>query len=243
MKIQMKSMLNTIVGFTFLWKFISSFVKLPSALSFFPDVLLIGALFIWVIRHRRLEFADLKFPKFVLVFFVICTISFFVNFDGYRSFFYFIWGLRNQFRFFVFYLMGLVYLKNVDYEKVKKTVYWLLYLEVAIVSVQFFVLDLRNDFASGIFGIEQGGNGIVNVFICVISIWALVDYMNRNISAKRAAILIFLCLYLAALTEIKFYFIEIVLFAAITVFVVGNTSRKMKIIAGTALALVVASQS
>ena len=242
MKIHMKSMLNIIVGFTFLWRFITSFVSLPSVLSFFSDVVLIGALIVYFVKLKNCCIPDHRFHIFIAFFSVVCIISFWGNATGIRSIFYLIWGLRNQFRFLLFYLIALVCLNSVDYNKLKSIIYKLLILETILVSIQFFILGYRNDFASGIFGTDQGGNGIANVFICIISIWALVDYINKEISTKKFASLILQCLYVATIMEIKYYYIEIVLLASITILVSKKTNRKYKVVAGIALAVVAANQ-
>jgi hypothetical protein len=236
-KIRIASFLNIIVGFSFVWRIITESVSLPAVLSFIPDALLILAIVICYTKHAKANIQDKKFLMFVISLVLISIAGFIANFQGIESFFYYIWGARNQGRFLFFYLLAIWLLQDMRYFKFKRLVYTMLIVEIIIVSIQFFIMGYRNDYVSGIFGTEQGGNGVVNIFICIITIWVLVDFLHKEISAKRAIALIGACLYIAAISEIKYYFIEMILFVSITVLVTDNGSRKIKIVAGVAIGL------
>ena len=84
----------------FVQAFLSEFLGLPDEIKFLADVALIVLLFKIFLISKSIPIAKQFFPFLVIIgtFFSYVTISYFFN---YESIFYYIWGGRNYFRFYV----------------------------------------------------------------------------------------------------------------------------------------------
>ena len=126
-----------------------------------------------------------------------------------------IWGGRNNIRFFVFFFLCIALLSKRDVEKfvdMFKVFFW---LNVVLMTFQHFVQGYRDDFLGGFFGVASGCNAYVCVMLCLITAIILAEFNSSQ--AKLGTLLIYCaaCIYIATLSELKIYFLELVLIAAV----------------------------
>lgn len=146
---------------------------------------------------------------------------------------YYLWGLRNTFRFFVFFLCCSVLLEKSDIKKIIDILIKLLPLNVILCTYQYFTL--RNsggyvslylgDFIGGMFGPMQGSNVAMNVYLSILLITILAAFIEKKLSLAKFGLYASMCFYIAILAEMKIIFFEF-LIILIMIMLVSRISFK-----------------
>lgn len=154
------------------------------------------------------------FSGLIILFLVYTLISYLFNL---QSPFYYFWGVRNYFRFYVaFFVFALVLNKNKaeTYLKILDLLFWV----NALVCVVQILMGYRQDFLGGLFGVEYGCNGALLVFLIVVIAKSLLQFMNGVETITLCLMKSGVALIIAAFAELKvFYFVFIVLVVISTV--------------------------
>lgn len=101
-----------------------------------------------------------------------------------------------------------------DWMKLLTILYW---VNAAVFLVQF-AFGARMDFLGGLFGIELGVNGRNNVFFCVIVCYQIARYLEGKEGTLKTMAVLSSSVLLAALSELKIYFVEAACIIAAVVF-------------------------
>lgn len=128
----------------------------------------------------------------------------------YQSGLYFLWGLRNNFRFYGAFF-GFALLTNQERERIWKGLEGVFWLHFFLSLGQFFGFGLKGDFLGGLFGWEKGCNGAVNLFFLVMITRSLVFAMEGRETGISCLAKCGAALLVAALAELKFFFVEFAL--------------------------------
>lgn len=142
------------------------------------------------------------------LFLLVCVISAGVNFSGFSSILMFIWGLRNYFRFFVFFSACISYTKKEDVSKIFRLCFYMLLINTVLSFYQYFVQGYINDYVGGTFGTETGCNAYSNLFFIIMCSYYLCSYIKKKTTIFYVALVFGCCLSCATLAELKFFFIE-----------------------------------
>ena len=126
-----------------------------------------------------------------------------------------LWGLRNSFRFFVFFFICVGILTRKDIIKFVKFFKILFLMNTLIISYQFFVQGYRDDFLGGFFGVSAGCNAYVCVMLCVITAIIFAEFNYSKMSPIKLVGYCIICMYIATLCELKIYFVEFIFIAFI----------------------------
>lgn len=201
---------------------------LPSGVKFAADgawVLLV----IYLLRFRKnLDWAKLGcLPGWVLAFLGLCLAVYLVK---YQSGLYFLWGLRNQFRFYGAFFAFALFLTPEDLEDYRRTFDRLFWLDVLVSLVQFYGFGLKGDRLGGLFGYRQGCNGYTNLFFALVVTEAVVFCLERKERPACCVVKCIAALYVAALAELKFYFVEFLLILVLVVLLTDFSWRKVGIL-------------
>lgn len=130
----------------------------------------------------------------------------------------FIWAVRNTFRFFVFYIACIIYVKKEDVIFFLKHLPKVQFINFPLVIIEYVVVEcfpelfskISQDHIGGIFGMEIGCNGQMNIFLCAILIICLSNAFERE-KIEPFTVFIFLSTAIcAAIAEIKFFFPEVI---------------------------------
>lgn len=157
--------------------------------------------------------------------FLFYTLSVFVI-NG-QSVFYYLWGLRNVFRFYLFFISCMYMLDYSLLARLKKILEVFLYLNVLVCSWQFFVEKLPFDNICGLFGNTTLGSGYMNVLLILITVMAAVNDLNQKNRMKFLVIQTGCCAYISVISELKAYYIELALIVFLALLV--DLVRKRKI--------------
>ena len=198
----------------FLLSFLLDIVHLPSLIKYTIDVAWVLGIFLLLFKRRVVFDRKLiPFLLFILGFFLYVFIGYIFNF---QSIFYFLWGFRNNFRFYFAFLMFCMVFTNDDVKACFKFLDILFWVNAVVSFFQFFVLHYEQDYLGGIFGVEKGCNGYSIAFFSIILAKSILEFMNKKESAFKCFSKCIVALIIAALAELKFFFVifAIILFMA-----------------------------
>ncbi len=118
---------------------------LPSVFNYVTDIviyILTLMLIANLIKFRSLIDVVKKSKLFIgsaFIMFLLGTISALLNKSG---FLLYIWGIRNMYRYYIFFIACIVFLKKKDVEKIFKNLFYILVINLLLVTYQYFVLGL-----------------------------------------------------------------------------------------------------
>lgn len=203
--------------------FLSEFLRLPDEIKFLADVVLIMLLVKMFMVSRDISITKQFIPFLIIIgaFFTYVTVTYFLN---YKSIFYYIWGARNYFRFYVAFIAYVFFLKWSDIKNWLKLLDWIYVLNFFVVIVEF-VLGFRQDYLGGLFGVQKGCNGGLLVFLTVVLAKAVLGFMRNEESTAKCLLFAFMGLLIATLSELKIFFI---IFIAIVLLAMLMTKSSVK---------------
>lgn len=221
----------------FAFFFLMNILHVPSLIKYTIDVAWMFLLLTLI--ANRFNFPDREVQKIRILVVVMFLCTFVGAIFARQSVFYYLWGFRNNFRFFVFFFACTWFLKAESVKQVMRLMDHLFIINFVVVLIQFFVLDIRRDYLGGIFGVEIGCNGYMNIFLVITSASYVLQYMNRKESMLACLLRCILALLIAAASELKMFFIEFFLILLLVSIATNFSMRKLWIVlAGTLCALV-----
>lgn len=215
-------------------------LHLPSAVKYVVDIGWICLLAAMLFSKKNLPNLQSKnLAKIAGAFFLLTLLGFFAN---YQSVFYYLWGLRNNARFFVFFFACIIFLRAISIEYYLRFFDWLLWINIPVVLYQYFVMGKSQDFLGGIFGVGYGCNGYMNIFLVIIMTRSVLRYMTYKepliiCLAKCAASLL-----ITILSELKIFIFELALIVLMASAMTKFSIRKLWIILGSVVGVFMAAQ-
>lgn len=221
------------------WGTIFGLLSLPSFLKYSADLAWVG-LFCFMVFRRNINVDKKALPLLitVTVFFIYCLTLYLLN---YQSIIYFLWGMRNNFRFYVFFFAIVLYLSERDAEKCFKIFDVLFWVNAPIMLIQYFAFGYKQDYLSGIFGVEIGGNAVTIIFFTIVLSRSILKYMEKKESFAFCASKCAVALFLATLAELKFFFVFFIIIMIMSAFLTAFSWRKVFIFILGAIVVSIAS--
>lgn len=185
-------------------------LSFPSSITYMTDVLL---LFLLVKEYKNI-FSNIKTSnsKVQIIVFSLILINMFLGaIINLVNPVLFLWGMRNNLRFYLFFFLCIGVLRKKDvyiFIKILKKFYWINFF---LCLYQYFIQGLSNDYLGGIFGISQGCNAYINVFLCIIMSIILGEYFSKKITIFKFLLYIITNILLATLCELKIFYIEFII--------------------------------
>lgn len=214
----------------FIKLFISDF-NLPSFLNYITDIvniiLLIGVIFnLKKNKGRKIKNNPIIFAYML---FFINFISFFIDYSNIALF---LWGFRNIYRFFIFFYCCIYVLNKEDIIKIFKFLEKIYIINFFVCMYEYFINGIKFDSLGGIFGNNLiGGNGPLNVFIILMSIYYFVMYLNKQKKIFSLLCVLATSLIIASIAELKIVFFEIILLLVlIPIFIKFNLKMLITVI-------------
>lgn len=214
-----------LVVMPFSFGFLNEFLGLPWAIRYVLDaawcILLLERI---LVNRKRLTSLGAWIWLFLIYTFLIYLIQF-------QSPLYYLWGVRNNFRFYVAFFAFAAYLKPrdaIDYWKLFEKLFW---LNIAVCVYQFAALGMRGDYLGGLFGAQRGSNAYTNIFFSIIVAKSLVFYLQKQEKLGICLAKCFTALVVAAMAELKFFYIEFLLLVILAVLITDFAQRKFVVIA------------
>lgn len=145
---------------------------------------------------------------------------------------YYLWGFRNNFRLYGAFFAFCAFLTPRDGEGYLRKFDKLFWFNVPVSLIQYFLLGKSGDYLGGLFGITQGCNAYTNIFFCIVVTRSLLRFVDREESWGRCLSKCAAALLLAALAELKFFFLEFLVIAVLVSVHAGLSWRKVGLILG-----------
>ncbi len=217
----------------FLLSFLLDIVHLPSVLKYTIDAAWAIAVVLLFFK-RRVVFDRNLLPFLVFIggFFLYTLI---VYLFSYQSVLYFLWGFRNNFRFFFAFIIFCMLFTEEDADFCFKFLSVLFWINVAVSLFQFFVLGFEQDYLGGIFGTEKGCNGYSIAFFSIVLSRSILLFMSKKESAVSCSIKCFATLVIAAMAELKYFFVIFAIILLLAAVLTSFSWRKVLIILFSAL--------
>ena len=223
----------------FLLSFLLDFLGLPSIIKYTIDLAWIGVFSVLFLKKRvSLERKIAPFTAFIGLFFLYLLIVYVFHF---QSIFYYLWGFRKNFRFYVAFLAFALLFDEEDANSCLKFVDILFWINTVVVLFQFFVLDYAGDFLGGIFGVDTGCNGYSIVFFGLILCKSILMYMDEKEQLWLCFLKCGVVLLLSALMELKFFFILFALILLLATILTKFSWRKFILLLFSAGLMMLAS--
>lgn len=209
----------------FLWGAVFQLLSLPSIVKYTADVAWIVLLGLMLSpKVIKVEKKIQPLVLMVVMFFLYCLFLYLTN---YQSIIYFLWGMRNNFRYYVFFFAIVLYFQEADIGKILDFIDWLFWINIPIVFVQYFLLGYEQDFLGGILGVEAGVNAVMIIFFTIVLSRSLLKYMEQKEPTWLCGTKCAVALFIAALAELKFFFILFVIILIMAAFFTTFSWRKV----------------
>ena len=228
-----------IIALPLAWGTIFHLLSLPSLIKYTADICWVVLLCFMVLRRNIT--VDKKISPLVLTvaaFFLYCLVLYIFN---YQSIIYFLWGMRNNFRFYVFFFAITLYLEQRDADKSFQIFDILFWVNVPVTLIQYFILGYKQDYLGGIFGIESGANATTIIFFTIVLSHSMLKYMEKKESFLLCFSKCSVALFFAALAELKFFFVFFIIIMIMAAFLTAFSWRKLIIFFVCAVSIFLAS--
>lgn len=197
----------------------------PSALKYVADIIWGGLIFCTVVRGRIAVRKDIL-PLVITVILLAVYVTV-VYLCRYQTLLYFVWGVRNLFRYYIAFF---AYTNAINEENTEK---WFSFLEkifwinTAVSVVQFVFMGVKQDNLGGVFGTAGGTNGYTIALLCIVVIRSLLMNFEKRGNMSRCFWVCVAALAVAAMAELKFFFVLFVIILVYAACVTKFSFRKL----------------
>lgn len=122
--------------------------------------------------------------------------------------------------FIIFYLYS-VHFNTLRFDYFLKYIHWIQIINLILVLHQYFIMKLHPDFCNGIFGFNDYNNAVQGIFCSALSIIAIVYFISNKWTWKKSFSLLLLNCLICAFSEIKAFFILIIIIFLVTFFIMA----------------------
>lgn len=234
-RIQSQGLCRFLLLFPFAFGVLNDLLGLPNAIKYGMDVVWVAAVLLMVLYRRSLDISRIRILLLWVLLFLFAT--FLVYIPRWQSGLYYLWGLRNNFRLYGAFFTWCVFMKQEDAWDCLKILDKLFWVNLMAVLVQYLLLGKTGDYLGGIFGTRKGCNGFTNLFLCIMVAKSLVFCLHRRESIGNCLIKVSAAMVIAALAELKFFFVEALLILLVAVCLAPLRRRNFLLILGGAVAV------
>ncbi len=183
--------------------------NIPSSVMNITDVITcVGTVFLVLklshsLRNKHVNGIDLA----IALFFLYALLTSVVN---EVSLLQVAWALRMTLRFYLFYYCCVVLLDRSGASAVLRMFEIMFFVNTLLVAFEFLVQGKEGDYLGGMFGVEQGANGYMNIYLIILLAYEISKYLRQQLSLTYLAFYVIISLGIAALAEIKFLYAEFI---------------------------------
>lgn len=223
----------------FFLSFLLDFLGLPGFIKYTIDAAWVLAALLILLRKKVAFNRDL-IPFIVIpsAFFVYTVICYIFNF---QSVLYYLWGFRNNFRFYFAFIIFCMFFTEDDIKNCLKFLDILFWINAIVTVFQFFVLGYNQDYLGGIFGVDRGCNAYTIVFFAIVISRSILLFMSKKEGFVLCFAKIAVALIISAMAELKFFFIVFFVIILLSTFLTSFSWRKFLALFFAAFFIMVAS--
>lgn len=211
------------------------FLHIPSVIKYTIDLAWIFVVILMRAKQIVLVNKDIYLLYVIAgLFFIFSLFGFALN---YQSALYYLWGLRNNIRFFVFFIACTVVLNEEWIEGYLDTFDKLFWLNFPIVLYQYFIGGNHGDKLGGIFGETKGCNAYMNIFLIIVLSKSILGYLHKKEKLSLCILKCLIGLTIAVLSELKVVIVEFVIIVAMASMMMRFSMRKLLLMIGAFLGI------
>lgn len=140
-----------------------------------------------------------------------------------------VWGARNIFRGFIFFVACIRFLDEKDTKKIFDILFKLQIVNIILSLFQYFIQGYNQDNLGGIFGTQSGCNGYTNIFFVILLSYYVAAYMTKKEPVWKVAVVAVSTMLLAGLAELKIFYFEFALIILLCVIFVKPSFKTILI--------------
>lgn len=210
------------------FSFLMEVLGLPSSIKYILDIAWLFLLFYMAVnRKKKLPANARSLAVIVICFFAISLVGVLCN---YQSIYYYLWGLRNNARFFVFFFACILFLDSRSVDSCLRCFDVLFWVNFPITLFQFFALGKKQDYLGGIFGTTVGCNSYMNIFLVIVITKSILLFLYHRESLFQCILKCGLALIIAVLSELKIFFVELLIVISMAMILSKFSFRKIGIV-------------
>lgn len=214
--IQAKTLVWAQLLFVAVMLFGTTELGLPDSIKGVTDVLTCSCVAICLFRgrkkllHKKINAVDVC----IFVYFIYCLFS---SISVGVDFGLAIWAFRTTFRFYLFYYCCTALLDKNDALSIYRGFEALFFVNFALVLFQLVFQHKSGDYLGGMFGIEQGANTYMNIYLVVIMAFEVAKYLEGVTSLRTLAVYMCMTIFIVVFSELKFMLVELAVIFLLTV--------------------------
>ena len=209
------------VSFVFL---LTTELGLPDNIRLIFDLVTVVTLFTLVVYSHNPIMREAQLVDWLLLAFALYCVCSTVVYDisPYLS----IWRFRTVFRYYIFFYACRYLLDRTDIEKCFRMLEWLFTINLAFALFEYFVQGYSQDYLGGLFGVQQGSNGYLNVYLCLMLCYAYSRFLDNKFNICKLLYYLAVSLIIGAMAEIKLLYIEAILIFVLSL-ILWKPSRRI----------------
>lgn len=215
-------------------------LHLPSAVLFCIDIAWFCLALLILLNRKELLHTSTQVKSLLIVVSLFLLSTLIGLALQYQSILYYLWGIRNNLGFFVFFFACILFLKAEDMDGCLKYFDILFIINFFITLYQFFVLGYEQDYLGGIFGVQGGCNRYTNAFMMIVVAYSVVRYLNHEEKGWVCLLKCAAALFIAALAELKMFILEFGAIIILAILFTKFSHRKIILLIGGCIGAVVA---
>ncbi len=217
-----------ILVFPFCLSFLMDFLHISSFIKYTLDIAWVAIFLCLFIRKKvSVNRKIVPFAGFIVVWLIYVLVTYMFHF---QSVFYFLWGLRNNLRFYIAFLGFAAFCSEKAISSCFQLIDSLFWINAAVSFVQFFILGYQQDFLGGIFGVGRGCNANTIILFTVVVTRSILLYLDEKESTAMCFLKSGVSLILSAMAELKFFFVFFVLILAVSMILTKFSWRKLLVL-------------
>lgn len=240
--IKKRSLSEILLFLVFVIPLISQFfveiLKVPSVITYLIDVSLIIFVAILILKKTFVFNRQIAPFSCVILLFLIYTLTVYIF--KFQSPFYYFWGVRNYFRFYVAFFVFTMLLNKNKVESYLKILDMLFWVNAIVTGVQI-IMGYRQDYLGGLFGISKGCNVSTLVFITVVVAKSLLQFMNGKEKITLCLLKSSVALVISIFAELKIFFFLFVGLVILATVLTSFSWKKVTFLLVSAILVFVAS--
>ncbi len=225
-----------VILFCFVNELFISFFNIPTAVAHIAGLLSVYLMIVGVVATFLRPYKLYATIPFVLIgiMLLVSLVSFFVNDYGLLAYGV---GAFQFFRGFCFFIACICILTREDVVRLAKVFIGASFANLLISLVEYFKYHAKWDNNGGLFGIVVGCNGKMNLFLVIVSAIVAVLYLHKKLSTVMTVGALGCCLITATISELKIYYLELILCIALVVLISKPSKRTVAFVAGGGVAI------
>ncbi len=232
MVIKQKHLIEFQIYYLLIVEMLIDILHFPEIIRYVLDVNLIFMFFMFLPKIRNIiNDKDSNKTHYYIMGYIFATIAF--SIIRRTPFGQVAWAARNNYFYFLFFFICAYTLSLKDFNRIIKNVVKLQAFNIICILYEYIILRKVGDYAGGMFGTTAGCNGYLNVYLCIITAFVLIQYSNKKASLSYVAYIVVSCMAVAVVSELKFYFIEFIIIVLVSVLLSrANAKNALVVIVG-----------